>query len=130
MNSINGVLKWDFPFNSKISPIILENYVFLISEKGFVVSLDRRNGNVIWSQNLFKNSKKLKYDKTGDITSILFVSDQIFLTTEQGYFIFLDYQNGKVLNYSKVSKGFFSKPVISNKTILIIDNKMRILQFN
>lgn len=130
MNSINGVLKWDFPFNSKISPIILENYVFLISEKGFVVSLDRRNGNVIWSQNLFKNSKKLKYDKTGDITSILFVSDQIFLTTEQGYFIFLDYQNGKVLNYSKVSKGFFSKPVISNKTILIIDNKMRVLQFN
>tara|TARA_B100000945_G_scaffold280524_1_gene247688 strand:- start:717 stop:1109 length:393 start_codon:yes stop_codon:yes gene_type:complete len=130
MNSINGVLKWDFPFNSKISPVILENYVFLVSEKGFVVNLDRRNGKVIWSQNLFKNSKKLKYDKTGDITSILFLSDQIFLTTEQGYFIFLDYQNGKVLNYSKVSKGFFSKPIISKKKILIIDNKMRVLQFN
>ena len=69
-------------------------------------------------------------NKAGDITSILLISDQIFVTTKNGYFLFLNYQNGEIINYAKVSKGFFSKPVVINETIFIIDNKMRILQFN
>ena len=112
------------------TPIVLRDYVFLTSKKGFLLSLDRKTGKVVWSGNLFKKSEKLKYQKTGDITSILFVSDQILITTERGYFLFLDYQNGEIINYAKVSKGFFSKPIIWNETILIFDTKMRILQFN
>ncbi len=130
MNSTNGFLNWEFPFASEIKPIVLKDYIFLTSRKGFVLSLDRKTGKIIWSGNLFKKSKKLEHQKTGDITSILLVSDQIFITTERGYFLFLDYQNGEVINYAKVSKSFFSKPIIWNETILIIDNKMRILQFN
>ena len=58
------------------------------------------------------------------------VSNKIFITTQNGYFLFFDYQNGEIINYSKVSKGFFSKPTIINESIFIIDNKMRILKFN
>tara|TARA_B100000929_G_scaffold288147_1_gene276056 strand:+ start:2912 stop:4252 length:1341 start_codon:yes stop_codon:yes gene_type:complete len=130
MNSVNGSLNWEFPFASEITPIVLKDYVFLTSGKGFLLSLNRKTGKVVWSGSIFKKSKKLEHKKTGDIISILFLSDQIFITTERGYFLFLDYQNGKVINYAKVSKGFFSKPIIWNETILIIDNKMRILQFN
>ncbi len=130
MNSRNGGLNWEFPFSTKIRPIILKNYVFLISKNGFLITLNRKTGKVVWSQNIFKNLKKLKNNKAGDITSILFVSDQIFVTTQNGYFLFLNYQNGEIINYAKVSKGFFSKPVIINETIIIIDNKMRVLQFN
>mgnify|MGYP001283289109 FL=1 len=130
MNSTNGFLNWEFPFASEMKPIVLKDYIFLTSKKGFILSLDRKTGKVVWSGNLFKKSKKLEYQKTGNITSILLVSDQIFITTERGYFLFLDYQNGEVINYAKVSKSFFSKPIIWNETILIIDNKMRILQFN
>ena len=130
MNSTNGFVNWEFPFASEIKPIVLKDYIFLTSRKGFILSLDRKTGKIVWSGNLFKKSKKLEHHKTGDITSILFVSDQIFITTERGYFLFLDYQNGEVINYAKVSKSFFSKPIVWNETILIIDNKMRILQFN
>ncbi len=130
MNSNNGTVNWEIPFSTKIKPIVLKEYVFLVSEKGFLMSLDRKTGKVIWSHNLFKNSKKLKHNKTGDIVSILLISDQIFITTQNGYFLFLDYQNGEIINYAKVSKGFFSKPAIINETIFVIDNKIRILQFN
>ena len=74
--------------------------------------------------------KKLNYQSTGNITSILLLSNSIFLTTEKGYFIFLDYQNGKILNFTKAAKAFFSKPIVIDSKIIIIDNKMRILQFN
>ena len=81
-------------------------------------------------KNIFKTSEKLKYNKTGYLTSMFLVSNKIFITTQNGYFLFFDYQNGEIINYAKVSKGFFSKPTIINESIFIIDNKMRILKFN
>ena len=72
----------------------------------------------------------MNYQITGNITSILLLSNSIFLTTEKGYFIFLDYQNGKILNFLKAAKAFFSKPIVIDNKIIVIDYKMRILQFN
>ena len=97
MGSKDGSLIWEFPFSTKVAPIV---------------------------------SEKLKYNKTGYLTSMFLVSNKIFITTQNGYFLFFDYQNGEIINYSKVSKGFFSKPTIINESIFIIDNKMRILKFN
>ena len=36
----------------------------------------------------------------------------------------------QILEYTKVSKGFFSKPIIVNNQIYIIDRDMRVLEFN
>ena len=130
MNAKNGVLNWDFPVSTHILPIVLNNYIFLGTNKGLILNLNRNTGKVIWSRNIFSKLKKLKYEKTGDITSILFLSDTILVTSENGYLIFLDYQNGQIINYTKISSGFFSKPVVSSENIIIIDEKMRILQFN
>ncbi len=130
MDSTTGALNWDFRFSTKISPLVLKNNVYVISQEGFLVNLDREKGKVIWSLNLFDSLKKLNYEKTGNINSILFLSGQIFVATEKGYFLFLNPESGEMKNYTKVSKGFFSKPVIWNETLLIIDNKMRVLQFN
>ena len=109
---------------------MVKNNIILSSRKGFVINMDRQSGKVLWSRNIFNKIKKLNYQKTGDITSILFLSNSIFLTTEKGYFIFLDYQNGKILNFMKAAKAFFSKPIIIDSKIIVIDHNMRILQFN
>ena len=130
MNSTNGLLNWEIAISSNILPIVINDNIILSSRKGFVVNLDRKTGKVIWSRNIFNKLKKMSYQKTGDVTSILLVSNTIFLTTEKGYFIFLDYQNGKILNFSKVAKSFFSKPIITDSKIFVIDNKMRVLKFN
>ena len=130
MDSSSGTLNWEIPFSTNILPLVLNNYVFLTSKEGFVLNLNRKTGKVIWSRNIFNKLKKLYYEKTGDISSILFLSDSLFLTTENGYFISLDHQSGKIINFAKVAKNFFSKPIVSNGKILVIDDKMRILKFN
>ena len=79
---------------------------------------------------IFTKLKKLSYEKTGDVTSILFLSDKLFLTTENGYFIFLNFETGKIISYTKVAKSFLTKPIVKDGQIFIIDTKMRILQFN
>ena len=130
MDPIRGSVKWDLPFSTYIKPVVLNDLIFLISEDGFILSLNSETGKVIWSRELFKNKKKFNQKKTGEINSLMMIDDQIFITTEKGYFFFLNYQDGKIINYAKVAKGFFSKPTVANKKIYIIDKNMRVLIFN
>tara|TARA_Y100000590_G_scaffold528_1_gene717 strand:+ start:3887 stop:5236 length:1350 start_codon:yes stop_codon:yes gene_type:complete len=130
INSRNGTVNWELPFSSNLMPIVLDNFVFIASKDGFFLNIDAKTGKVIWSKNLFKDNKKIKHEKIGDIISLLLVSNQILATTSKGYFFFINYQNGNILNYTKASKsGFFSKPSLVDKKIYILDKNMRILVF-
>ena len=131
INATNGAINWELPFSTYIRPIISKNFFILASKDGFILNLNSKTGKVLWSKNLFKNSKKLKQKKIGSITSLLLVSNKILASTSKGFFLFIDYKNGKILNYTKASgSGFFSNPVLSGKKIYIVDGKTRILVFD
>jgi outer membrane protein assembly factor BamB len=131
LNTSNGTLNWELPFSTYLRPVVLREFIFLASKDGFILSLDRETGKVIWSKNLFNKSKKFNKKKIGEINSLMLISNQIFMTTTKGYFLFANYQNGKIINYAKVDKtGFFTKPIVANKKIYIINGKMRVLVFN
>ncbi len=131
LNTLNGALNWELPFSTYLRPVVLREFIFLVSKDGFILSLDRETGRVIWSNNLFNKSKKFNKQKIGEINSLMLISNQIFMTTSKGYFLFANYQNGKIINYAKVDKtGFFTKPIVVNKKIYIINRKMRVLVFN
>ena len=131
IDSINGKINWELPFSTNVRPIVLENFLILASKEGFILSLDSKTGKVIWSKNLFNKKKKLKQKKIGSITSLLLVSNKILATTSKGFFFFIDYKNGEVLDYTKASRnGFFSIPVLVNKNIYVIDNKIKVLVFD
>ncbi len=131
VDSKNGSVKWELPFSTYLRPIVTENFIFLASKNGFFLNLDPETGKVLWSIDLFKSNQKLKKEKIGDIVSLLLVSNQLLASTSKGFFLFLDYKNGKIINYTKASRaGFFSNPVVVNKMIHVIDNKMRVLIFN
>ena len=130
MNSNDGRLNWEIPVVSNILPILIGDNICLSSKDGFILNIEQNSGKVIWSKKIFTKLKKLSYKKTGDITSILFLSNRLFLTTENGYFIFLNLETGKIISYTKVAKGFLTKPIVKGGKIFIIDTKMRILQFN
>tara|TARA_A100001011_G_scaffold58614_1_gene57897 strand:- start:429 stop:1781 length:1353 start_codon:yes stop_codon:yes gene_type:complete len=130
LNSNDGRLNWEIPFVSNILPILIGDNICLSSKDGFILNIEKNSGKVIWSKKIFTKLKKLNYKKTGDITSVLFLSNRLFLTTENGYFIFLNFETGKIISYTKVAKGFLTKPIVKDGKIFIIDTKMRILQFN
>ncbi len=131
LNTLNGTLNWELPFSTYLRPVVLGEFVFLVSKDGFILSLDRKTGKVIWSRNLFNKSKKFNKQEIGEINSLMLISNQIFMTSSKGYFLFANYQNGKIINYAKVDKrGFFTKPIVANKNIYIINKKMRVLVFN
>ena len=131
LNSKTGQVIWELPFSTFVRPIVSNNFIFFITNDGFILNADISTGKVIWSKNLFNKSKKITRDKIGDVTSIMLVSNEILVTTKKGYFIFIDYKNGKIINYVNADKkGFYSKPVLVNKKIYIVNMKGRLLVFN
>ena len=131
INAKNGHINWEIPFSTYLRPIVSESFIFLASKDGFLLNLDYETGKVIWSKSLYKTSDKLKEKKIGYIRSLLLASNQILVTTSKGFFLFIDYKNGKILNYTRASKaGFFSNPVLVDKKIYAVDNKMKVLIFN
>tara|TARA_Y100000590_G_scaffold470229_1_gene662949 strand:- start:26005 stop:27351 length:1347 start_codon:yes stop_codon:yes gene_type:complete len=131
LNSSNGRLNWELPFSTYIRPAISNDFIFLASDDGFIINLNTKTGKVVWSKNLFNKSKKINKEKIGKITSIILISEKIFVTTKKGYFLFIDYNNGEISNYAKAdSSGFFSKPIVVNKKIYIVNMKGQILIFN
>ena len=124
-------MNWEIPISTYIRPAISKDFIFLVTNDGFILNLNILNGKVIWSKNLYNKSKKINLKKVGEITSLLLLSDQIFLTTKRGYFIFLNYKNGEIINYAKADgSGFFSKPIVVDKKIYLINMKGQIAVFD
>ena len=48
----SGYLNWKQDIGSKNNPIIDGNNVFLISDNGYFVNLDKKSGKIIWSINI------------------------------------------------------------------------------
>ena len=129
LNSFTGQTIWEIPFGTRIRPVVSNRFIFLISKSGFLINLDKKNGKILWSKKLPK-TKELNLKKIGEANSLLLLSDQIFFTTKNGYLFFINYENGEILNYAKVAKGFYSKPIVANGKIYLIDKNMRLLVFN
>ena len=129
LDAISGKTLLDIPIGTRIRPVISNDTMFLITEKGFALSANINSGEILWSKNLFKNNE-LNLDKFGKVTSLFLLSNQIVFSTKNGYFVFMEYNDGEIKNYSKVSKSFYSKPIIINGKIYVVDNKMRVLVFD
>ena len=67
VNADNGAIVFKKNFSPDIKPIIHKNYLFLITNKSFLVAIDLNNGKIIYSYDLnqkvadFLDTKKKKY---------------------------------------------------------------------
>ena len=69
---------------------------FLISKDGFILNIDKTNGEVVWSKKNFK-SEDLNKKKIGDVFSLFLLSDQIFFfQPKKDIFFFVNYKNGEI----------------------------------
>ena len=84
-NINNGYHNWMKNIGSTNTPIIDGNHVFVISDNGYFINLDKNSGEIIWSTNILKILKKKK-QKT-KITGFVMGSKKIYATTLNGYLL-------------------------------------------
>ena len=131
-NSFTGQQMWKQPVVSAAKVLQTENNIFLITNENLLICLDSVNGDIVWSQNIFRNLNPKKYNirKTGKFRSIFLVNYKVFLFSDNGYLLSYDYKNGSVKSIHKIlKKGLHSDPIFSDGFMFVVDGKKRLLKF-
>ena len=124
----SGYLNWTVDVNSKNTPIIDGNNIFLVSDNGYFVNLDRNSGKIILSTNILKILKKKK--QMTQITGFIMGSGKIYATTLNGYLIVCSAASGKVEYFKKIGDQITAAPIINDGSLYILTANSRILGFN
>ena len=117
----SGIINWKQKINSSLTPIIIDNLIFSISNEGYLFILDDKTGNIIRITNALKNieNKKNKINPTGFIIA----RNIIYLTLSNGRVIKINATSGIYENIFKISKSKILRPnVFNNSMYLLKDN--------
>ena len=127
-NVSNGYLNWENDIGSKNKPIVDGKNIFLVTNNGYFINLERNSGKVIWSINILKNLKR-KHQST-EISGFILGSGKVYVVTSNGYLIICSATSGKVESFKKVSSNIFAAPIISNELLYILTANYKILGYN
>ena len=121
-------MNWKVEIDSKNTPIVDGNNIFVVSDHGYFVNLDRNSGKINWSTNILKTLKKRK--RQTYITGFILGSDKIYATTSNGFLIVSSATSGKVDGIKKIGDPIVTTPIISNGSLYILTENSRIIGFN
>ena len=114
-----GILNWKQNINSTLTPTLVDNLIFTITMEGFLVVIDRRQGNIIRITDIFKQFKKKKRLKIKPVGFIL-GSKNIYLTTSHGRLMIIDVTLGRTISMLKIDNDKISRPFVLNQNLYII----------
>ena len=123
-----GTINWINEINSNITPIITENLIFTVSNEGYLIVIEKNNGNIIRVTDLFKNYK-LKKRKNINPVGFVIGNTNLYLTNTDGKMIVVDLSLGDIKKIEKISGDFISRPFIFNRNLFVIRNGS-IIQYN
>jgi outer membrane protein assembly factor BamB len=123
-----GTINWINKVSSNITPIVIGNLIFTVSNEGYLFVVEKNKGNIVRITDLFKN---YKIKKRKNIRAIGFVigNTNLYLTKSDGKMIVVDLSLGNVISSEKISGSFTSEPFIFNNSLFVIKNGS-ITQYN
>ena len=123
-----GSVKWKQKINSNLRPTLIGNMIFTISLEGFLIIIDKRNGNLVRSTDIFQNfgpKKRKKIEPIGFVVG----TDKIYLTTNNGLLLVIDILDGKTNSILRIDRKKISRPFVLNQNLFIIE-KSSIIKLN
>tara|TARA_B100001057_G_scaffold21046_2_gene19490 strand:- start:5550 stop:6872 length:1323 start_codon:yes stop_codon:yes gene_type:complete len=123
-----GSVIYKFNFSSKIKPIILDNYLFLISKKNLLISMDLIKGEVIYSYDInnkiseLLNTKK----KKAQFKNIFIVNSNIFIFSNNSHILKFDIR-GNLKKIEKLKFKMKTHPIFINSTMMYLSLNDRLI---
>ena len=131
LNLLTGKQNWVFSSSVLLKPILTNNNVYLILKNNFLVCLENKTGEVLWSKNIYKSLNKKKIKKINDFQDFKMVNNKINLYSKNGYLLSFNFTNGNLENINKISKnGISSEIFFYKKNMYLVDDNSRLLKFN
>ena len=114
-----GIVKWKQTVNSSLKSTISENFMFNISEKGYLFIIDTDTGNIIRVTDVFLNFKnREKIYPVGFVVA----KNKIYLSTNNGRIVKVNVVNSEIEDIIKFNNEKISRPFINNGHFFLIKN--------
>jgi len=124
-NLENGSLKWENEVSAFTTPILDGNNIFIVTENGYLVILDKISGKIIFSTNILNVLKKRKQETT--IKGFMLGSNKIYSFTSNGHLIINSATTGNVEGFKKIADSVNSFPIASDGKLYITTDSSRIV---
>ena len=123
-----GILNWLNNINSSVTPIILNNLIFTVSKDGYFYVIQKKQGNIIRINDIYKNLQIKKFNKKEPVGFVI-GKDFFYMTNMDGKLMKINLNNVKIVKIENISKSRVSKPIIFNKKLYVVRNGS-ILEYN
>lgn len=123
-----GLINWKNEINSDLRPVVIGKFVITVSNKGYLYVLNKKKGNIIRINDLYRNYK-IKKRKDISITGFFVALNKIYLSNNDGKLIVVDLNTGNIVNINKISAGKILQPYVNNNNLFLIKNGS-IIRFN
>ncbi len=123
-----GILNWLNNINSSVTPIILNNLIFTVSKDGYFYVIQKKQGNIIRINDIYKNLQIKKFNKKEPVGFVI-GKDFFYVTNMDGKLMKINLNNVKIVKIENISKSTVSKPIIFNKKLYVVRNGS-ILEYN
>jgi len=128
IDTTTGLINWKTEISSDLKPVVIGNLVITISEKGYLYVVDKKSGNIIRINDLFKDYKDKKRKQIKP-TGFFIALNKIYLTNSDGKLIIVNSSEANILNVVKISGGKILQPFINENNLFLISNGS-IIKFN
>ena len=132
MDSLNGSTKYIIPIHSKISPIVNNNYVFIVSKNNLLIAIEINSGNIVYSFNIDNKVAEYLNKKNKEKIEIKFmhlINSKIFLFLHNSYIIEFNV-NGEIEDLYKLPSQMNSKPIFINNSMLYLNKSKKLITLN
>ena len=126
-NSINGSPIYKKNFSSQIKPVILDDYIFLITKNNLLISMNLNNGKILYSYDInqsiadFLNIKK----KSAQFKNIMIINSKIFIFLDNSYLLKFNLK-GSIDDIVKLPSKIKSQPIFIDESLIYLDPKNKI----
>ena len=128
INSLNGTIIKKLNIVSLTKPLIISNYLFIISSNNLLICIDIKDGDIVYSYEL--NKKIAEYleikEKKALFKSIMFANDKILILLKNSYFLEVEL-NGNLKNIFKFPLKPNSDLIFILNSILYLDHKNKLI---
>tara|TARA_A100001234_G_scaffold220469_1_gene233488 strand:+ start:470 stop:1774 length:1305 start_codon:yes stop_codon:yes gene_type:complete len=114
-----GSFNWENKINSNLRPSLIGNYLFTVSLEGYLIVIDKNNGNIIRVTDIFKNFKTKKRKEIRPSGFVIGLKN-LYLSTSNGRLIVIDTASGKIKSTFKIDNEKISRPIILDQNLYLI----------
>ena len=115
---VSGAINWKQEFSSELRPAIIDDYLVTISDDGLFIVMNKKSGQIIRINDLFKNIKE-KRKKNYQPIGFLVGKFYIYVSTNNGRILVVNFSKGKIEKTLKLDNKKLQRPVYFNKSLYI-----------